>query len=873
LFIDSGSRRNSASVITLRRAATAIARDVNPRGRGGPSATYRSESESVSASRATSVTACRLDADTDTDSDSDADLRSARRGACRERGAAAERATREGAGVGQSKRERHRLKRARKKASAARQSAQRDAQWARRDRAVQAAMTAERLLQDGDAAAAVEAAARAVALWPRDQAIAGLYVDASQRARDTGARIRAYEHLLGLIEPDPKLLILLADCHAAQGNASAGRDAARRARAALPGRLAGRRRWLALLDSVERRLGTPAADSVPERQSELLLPSPAPMRPALAPAPAPPATLGEPPAAPARLSIPIAVEPVIGGLERLGRSEWDTLEAVALGTLATRVRHAESFDTLLAAERAQGLLHLSHQEETARKVLAVLLGRALLADEVGLGKTIEAGLVLSEYLLRGRVERALVLAPPSLVRQWVVELAAKFGITCRSTEDPDARRDPARFWSAPGVVVASLPTARSARQRAVVATAAWDLIIVDEAHGLKNARTQSHSLVASLTSRFLLLLTATPVENDVEELYNLVSLLRPGHLGGRAEFVRRFGGRAGRRPSEAARRELATLLGEVMVRNTRALSGVRLPPRFARTLLVSPGAAEADLYGHLLAALRAIGTAGRNRLLLSTLLQEAGSSPAAVRATLGRLAAAPDLGEEVRQALAPAIAFADRVAETGKAHALWRLIEGDGPVIVFTRFRATQRFLGELLARRHIACERLAGDVAMPERHAAIERLRERGGVLLSTDVGSEGLNLQFCHRLINFDLPWNPMRIEQRIGRLHRIGQEQPVEVVNLCVAGSIEERILRILDERINLFELVVGEVEMILGYLDEDGDFPTLILEAFANGDEAGRERALAALADALAAARSRYQHVKAYDEVLFRNELGV
>ena len=139
--------------------------------------------------------------------------------------------------------------------------------------------------------------------------------------------------------------------------------------------------------------------------------------------------------------------------------------------------------------------------------------------------------------------------------------------------------------------------------------------------------------------------------------------------------------------------------------------------------------------------------------------------------------------------------------------------------------------------------------------------------------MGSEGLNLQFCHRLINFDLPWNPMRIEQRIGRLHRIGQEHPVEVINLCVAGSIEERILRILDERINLFELVVGEVEMILGYLEEDGDFPALILDAFASGDDAERERALTGLADALAAARTRYQTVKAYDETLFRNELGV
>jgi SNF2 family DNA or RNA helicase len=546
---------------------------------------------------------------------------------------------------------------------------------------------------------------------------------------------------------------------------------------------------------------------------------------------------------------------------------------VRLAVLAARVRDAESFDNLLALERAAGLLRLSHQEETARKVLSVLLGRALLADEVGLGKTIEAGLVLSEYLLRERVRRALILTPPSLVRQWRAELAAKFAIDSRTTEDADARRHPERLWSGAGVVIASLAMARSPQHRDAVAAEPWDLVIIDEAHALKNARTQSHALVARLTSRFLLLLTATPIENDVEELYNLVSLLRPGHLGGRADFVRRLGGRT-RRPSEAARREVRALLGEVMVRNTRALSGVRLPPRFARTVLVEPTASEGDVYRHLVEALRTLGAGGHTRLLLSTLLQEAGSSPAALAATLRKIGADADLPDAARVALAPAIECAERPLETGKTNALLRALDGgDGPVIVFTRFRATLAFLAELLAGRGIACERLDGDTPIALRHAAIDRIRRDGGVLLSTDVGSEGLNLQFCHRLINFDLPWNPMRIEQRIGRLHRIGQEHAVEVVNLCLAGSIEERILRMLDERINLFELVVGEVEMILGYLEEDTEFSTLVFDAFAAQDDGRRERELERIGDALAAARTRYQTVKAYDEAFFRNELGV
>jgi hypothetical protein len=116
-------------------------------------------------------------------------------------------------------------------------------------------------------------------------------------------------------------------------------------------------------------------------------------------------------------------------------------------------------------------------------------------------------------------------------------------------------------------------------------------------------------------------------------------------------------------------------------------------------------------------------------------------------------------------------------------------------------------------------------------------------------------------------------MRIEQRIGRVHRIGQEHTVDVVNLCLAGPIEERILQILDQRINLFELVVGEVEMILGYLEDEREFQDLVFDAFADAAEGERERSFRRIGDALASARRRYQGVKSFDEGFFRNELGV
>jgi SNF2 family DNA or RNA helicase len=783
----------------------------------------------------------------------------------------------------QGKHERRRRKRAEKRKQKARAQAQLTQGIARHSRSFHAADEADAHLRRGDFAAALRHAAHAAALNPRDPAIADLYLAAAERAGSLSDQQRALELLAEAAAPDARILVRLAYLRLQTGEIESAREAALRARSCLPRRMKDRKRWIALLDHVEKSCSLQGSDPV-----ELELPlrgarddldrkrdgnEPSREGSGKTEPRAAASLIPESSAETPFLDIPVEIAASVDGLEILSAATFADPAEVDLATLAARIRDAESYDRLFALERAQGLLRLSHQEETARKVLSVFLGRALLADEVGLGKTIEAGLVLSEYLIRGRIESALVLAPPSLVGQWREELLSKFAIETRTTEDAALRSDPEAFWSARGVVVASLPTARSARHRDLVSGRSWDLVIVDEAHALKNARTEAYALASRLTSRFLLLLTATPVETRVEELYNLVSLIRPGHLGGRQSFLRRFPDPRGR-PSETARAEMRSLLGEVMVRNTRALSGVRLPPRFARTVLVEPRPAEAELYRHLAAALRALGPGGKTRLLLSLLLQEAGSSPHAVRSTLEKVRSNPELPRDAAESLLPAIRLAERSVDTGKGEALLRVLDGGRePSVVFTRFRATLDFLGSVVSRGGIAHQSIDGDLPPPARHEALARLRKSGGVLLSTEVGSEGLNLQFCRRIVNFDLPWNPMRIEQRIGRVHRIGQDHPVDVVNLCLAGTIEERILKILDERINLFELVVGEVEMILGYLDDERDFPDLVFEAFAHAAPEGRERSFERIADALEAARTRYENVKRFDEAFFRNELGV
>ncbi len=151
-----------------------------------------------------------------------------------------------------------------------------------------------------------------------------------------------------------------------------------------------------------------------------------------------------------------------------------------------------------------------------------------------------------------------------------------------------------------------------------------------------------------------------------------------------------------------------------------------------------------------------------------------------------------------------------------------------------------------------------------------------RGGqrVLLATGSGGEGHNLQFCHVMLNYDLPWNPMEIEQRIGRIHRIGQEHEVQVYNFCAAGSIEDRILDILDRKINMFELVVGEIDMILGRLQGEEEFSDLVYEIWVrHPDAAERQKAFDALAARLKRARSAYDKSKELDEKLFQEDFGV
>jgi SNF2 family DNA or RNA helicase len=253
-----------------------------------------------------------------------------------------------------------------------------------------------------------------------------------------------------------------------------------------------------------------------------------------------------------------------------------------------------------------------YQIETAKKVLRQLGGRALLADEVGLGKTIEAGLIIAEYLARGMVRSLLILTPASLVSQWQLELSEKFNISTITTDARDLQQAPEEFWTENPRIVASINTAKSAKNYAFVTNRAWDLVVVDEAHHLKNRSTLNWKLVNDLQKRFILMLTATPVQNSLVELFNLLTLLKPGLLQTEALFKKQYvDSKNGRMPKNPE--QLRSLMREVMIRNTRALVDVKLPKRFATTITVVPDKAEQQLYQDLSAYLR-LQTAGLDRL-------------------------------------------------------------------------------------------------------------------------------------------------------------------------------------------------------------------------------------------------------------------
>ena len=531
-----------------------------------------------------------------------------------------------------------------------------------------------------------------------------------------------------------------------------------------------------------------------------------------------------------------------------------------------------------------------HQVEAAAFALDSLKrGGCLLADEVGLGKTIEAGLVLSQLASEGK-NRALVICPASLRVQWHRELADKFGLDS-TLVDGASSPNFANPFDQPGPVICSYQFA--ATRAEWLARISWNVVVLDEAHHLRNAHRASHktgrAIKGALRDCPKLLLTATPMQNNLLEIFGLVSFVDERLLGPEDAFRSRY--ESGAKEAQTFR-ELKGRISEVAFRTLRrqVQEYIRFTVRRSLVEDFTWSDEEEKLYRQVSDYLRRKDTAGipadRRTLLTLTYRKLLASSSYAIAPTLRELAARlknqlqsggpaefvhsglsfeevqhpwedseewrdkgarqqklPDLGAEIRE-LERCAELAERIQVNAKGEALERALDRIFTVarahrwpekaVVFTESRRTLEYLHRLLRAHGYdgAISLLSGGTGgAAERNAVVEAFRDRTKILLSTEAGAEGLNLQFCNLVVNYDLPWNPQRIEQRIGRCHRYGQERDVLVINfLNRRNAADARLFDILEQKLHLFDGLFGASDEVLGALGEGVEFEKRVLEIY-------------------------------------------
>lgn len=469
------------------------------------------------------------------------------------------------------------------------------------------------------------------------------------------------------------------------------------------------------------------------------------------------------------------------------------------------------------------IYNLPHQQEGALKILRDLDGRALLADEVGLGKTITAGMVLKECIVRGFVRRALILTPPSLVNQWKDELKTKFDLDFKEVTKENE-------WESAGLTIASIDRVKNFNTQSnefkhdKAHQIYWDIIIIDEAHKLKDRNTYRWKFVDKLQKKRLLLLTATPFQNDLIELFNLLSLLRRGHLGTISEFRSNFlvDGNE-RQPLNP--RELKRKLSEVMIRRRRdEAKGVHYMKRIPRIQSVELTYPEKRAYEQIvdllfLHYLDFNGVPINTVLAAHSILPKITSSSKSSIEFLENLINNPKYHTSTIEIAQGILQDFKNLTTDSKLTKLIELIDEISArdkgtkVLLYTKHPATLEYIAETLRKKNYAITEFKGGLTPSEKTKRILEFKEKTQIMISTETGSEGLNLQFCSNIINYDLPWNPMAVEQRIGRLDRIGQKKDIYVYNLATKGTMEEHVVDLIINKMCCIGLIMGELPIIL------------------------------------------------------------
>ncbi|WP_409315322.1 DEAD/DEAH box helicase [Pseudomonas putida] len=562
-------------------------------------------------------------------------------------------------------------------------------------------------------------------------------------------------------------------------------------------------------------------------------------------------------------------------------------------------------DNLLLAPIQSSVVPLPHQLYALNRAISRDRIRYLLADEVGLGKTIEAGLILRELKLRGRVKRILVVAPKGLVRQWQAEMRLHFGEKFQFIEPSELAAfrqwrsggvgDEENLWRMHDQVICSLDSVKPLESRRGwsleqlntynrerfedLISASWDLVIIDEAHRMGGSTEQvaRYKLGAALAeaSPYLLLLSATPHQGKTDQFMRLMQLLDreafPDEGSVSRDRVHPFVIRTEKRLSINAE-------GQPLFKpRVTRLQAVAWQARHGSQQRLYEAVTDYVRHGYN----QAMASKQRHIGFLMILMQRlVTSSTAAIRITLEKrhsLLDAPQLqaslfesagqdewadldgqsqvdlalqssGWELEKSEVEMLLEMARETEAAgtdaKAEALLELIyklqqeEGDPAmkVLIFTEFVPTQAMLAGYLESRGFSVATLNGSMDLETRTRAQQVFSKDTRVLISTDAGGEGLNLQFCHIIVNFDMPWNPMRIEQRIGRVDRIGQKHVVRAINFVLEDTVEHRVRKVLEEKLEVIaqEFGVDKAADVMDSVEADPIFDELFVHGLQNPD---------------------------------------
>jgi superfamily II DNA or RNA helicase len=552
------------------------------------------------------------------------------------------------------------------------------------------------------------------------------------------------------------------------------------------------------------------------------------------------------------------------GLIRRVLAPFDFLESVRRGTRPVRVPRRvwrRACRALLAAHTPPGALHtargaridlLPHQLEPALALVRGHGSRVLLADDVGLGKTVQAGLIMSELRAIGAASRVLIVTPAGLRDQWADELLARFGIEARVLDASALRRLLAELpvgvnpWASAPIAIASVDLLKRPEVLAAACGCHWDVVVVDEAHGVAGD-TERHAAVAALAERsaFVVLMTATPHSGDRRTFASLCG------LGARVEAGQDDDLLIFRRSREDVRLGTKRRIHRLLVRlSADELHVHTLLQRFGHAVRLQQhghradwGLALAVLHKRALSSARSLKESVERRLAAMSGTDMPSQARLPFKDFTGELTGGDEPPEwspllaledsdHERRLLGELAGAAGRAArQETKIGALARLLRRVAePAIVFTEYRDT---LLHVEASLGVSSTVLHGGMGRQERRAALDRfMRGEARLLLATDAAGEGINLQrTCRLVVNLELPWNPMRLEQRIGRVDRIGQQQAVHVVHLIARDSPETTILRRLHERGATARFDVGGSDP-LG-LERENEIARLVTGAGARG----------------------------------------